>query len=72
MKSNLKKKSFRAGMASLLLSLIFLILSTNFIAADSLLPSKIGAESVGIFSYISYLFFGCSIVFFLFTVFKKD
>jgi len=72
MKTFGKKKSFQAGVASLLVAVAFTMLSNRGIMADSNAVSTSGIQSLGAFTILSYLFLACSLGFFFYALLKKN
>lgn len=72
MKSFGRKKSIQAGVASLVAAVACTMLSNRGIMADSTTASTSGIQSLGTFTLLSYFFLACSVVFFFYTLLKKD
>jgi hypothetical protein len=71
----MKKRSIiKAGVLSAILGLTFSISSSRFgsLNADSPMGTFEKAKSIGSFNIIAILFFGASVIFFLYVLLKKD
>jgi len=75
-KSSIKKrkKFIQAGIASFLFAFGFLFLSFSYgsVTADSVTNAEKSIKSASNFSIIAYCFFAASIIFFFYSLFRKD